>query len=570
MIGVTVAAGWWVSDGPDGLLPMGLVALLTSASIAWARVDSRFGSLLGVAALLGFAVGFQWIGPAINAPLVIPGPMGLEAPTVIDLPTVAGPAAAYVLLGLSLAGWVTALARPFRVWSLHVTEPPLWPSKGNGTLIRPSEDGCVIGITQRDQWWRQTTECILSRPELAVHGIILGGSGFGKTHLLKVMLAGGLLSWSAGIFIDPKADPELANFVEGCAPGRVLRWTLGGAQRWNMLSRGTPAELRDKVMTLFEWTEPHYKAVSSEYLFKVFTTIRASGEAGTADLRRVLRLLQPDALAALAKNHLDADEFAQMGAYLRSLDKSALSGISGLRSKIAEFVEADEADSLCAGPGALDILEEIRAGHILFITMDCNRYPQLARTVGGALLVDVRMALSDLLREGYSGDRGCWLIVDEVHRLDLEKIELIFDTARGSGVTVFVATQSLSNLKRVRPEFQAALLDSANVKIIFRQTDPDGVNTLASVIGTRADTKRTRQIRAGRATDMGSEREVEEFVVHPNEFKRLRRGEAVVVVGMPKRRVERVTIAGLPSKETGLAAGWRAALIRVTQQRVDS
>lgn len=79
----------------------------------------------------------------------------------------------------------------------------------------------------------------------------------------------------------------------------------------------------------------------------------------------------------------------------------------------------------------------------------------------------------------------------------------------------------------------------------------------AQMAGTEAAWELTRQIRtpfsAGAGASRGTRREVERFVVHPNEMKRLQTGQAVLLTKTPSARVTRVRVS--PLRSAGMVTG---------------
>ncbi|HND86618.1 MAG TPA: TraM recognition domain-containing protein, partial [Pseudobdellovibrionaceae bacterium] len=80
-----------------------------------------------------------------------------------------------------------------------------------------------------------------------------------------------------------------------------------------------------------------------------------------------------------------------------------------------------------------------------------------------------------------------------------------------------------------------SILTNANLKIFMRGNDPDSAEYFSKVIGTLTSTKTTeRQTKSLFGVNKSGEmsaRDVEEFAIHPNIFKRdLGVGEAIMIV----------------------------------------
>ncbi|MFQ5469926.1 MAG: hypothetical protein ACE5EH_06405 [Gammaproteobacteria bacterium] len=72
-------------------------------------------------------------------------------------------------------------------------------------------------------------------------------------------------------------------------------------------------------------------------------------------------------------------------------------------------------------------------------------------------------------------------------------------------------------------------MNSTNNYIIQRQNNPGDAEILSSVIGTQKSADYTIQIGQGGSTGLGTVRRTHEYMVHPDELKRLGMGEAIIV-----------------------------------------
>jgi type IV secretory pathway TraG/TraD family ATPase VirD4 len=77
------------------------------------------------------------------------------------------------------------------------------------------------------------------------------------------------------------------------------------------------------------------------------------------------------------------------------------------------------------------------------------------------------------------------------------------------------------------------MLGNTAIKIAHRQDVPSSAQTIAQMAGTERAWEETEQIGGtllnGYPSNRGTRREVEQFVVHPNEIKSLRTGDAVLI-----------------------------------------
>jgi type IV secretory pathway TraG/TraD family ATPase VirD4 len=102
-------------------------------------------------------------------------------------------------------------------------------------------------------------------------------------------------------------------------------------------------------------------------------------------------------------------------------------------------------------------------------------------------------------------------------------------------VGIVFAHQALGDIKTLGDAIANSILTNANLKVFMRGNDPDSTEYFSKVIGTAKTVKYTERTKTGifskENTGDASAREVEEFIIHPNKFKKeLGVGEAMMVI----------------------------------------
>ena len=95
----------------------------------------------------------------------------------------------------------------------------------------------------------------------------------------------------------------------------------------------------------------------------------------------------------------------------------------------------------------------------------------------------------------------------------------------------------MGDLTKVSDDFSNSVLTNTNTKVVFRCPDPDTAEYFGKAFGTetiRYVTEQTEsKVLGDPRTGMGSLREVEKFIVHPEEIKKFPRGTGVISVATP-------------------------------------
>ncbi|USP56441.1 hypothetical protein J2N67_006690 (plasmid) [Bacillus thuringiensis] len=144
-------------------------------------------------------------------------------------------------------------------------------------------------------------EITLTPDVLKKHIGLVGTTGSGKTITIKTFLEYAILKKQAGIFIDAKGDMKLAEEIRKFAEKHKRPFyhfnTDGVGMHYNPLAVGTPTELTDKILTLSDWSEEHYKLSSQEFLQYLFRVFEARNVKAT--LTSVSQYCDADALIGL-------------------------------------------------------------------------------------------------------------------------------------------------------------------------------------------------------------------------------------------------------------------------------
>lgn len=109
------------------------------------------------------------------------------------------------------------------------------------------------------------------------HMFAVATTGGGKTVIIGANVENALRQNKPIIFMDGKGERKsMLEFKELCEKHgrRVHMFTDVDELSFNFLRHGSPTQLRDKVMNLFEWSEPFYKTNCSRYLQLVFRMLR--------------------------------------------------------------------------------------------------------------------------------------------------------------------------------------------------------------------------------------------------------------------------------------------------------
>ena len=434
---------------------------------------------------------------------------------LILVPTTVTLAAVAAMLAVSAARGVRLLARR---WSSRGPEPEI-----------------VLGVDKRGRLVR------LGDDELSAHGLILGASGAGKTTTLLTILTDQISRGRPVVAIDMKGSPafgrELA--AAAAAAGRPIKvWTIDGGAHWNPLAYGNATELKDKLIGTERFTEPHYQRAAERYIQTALQVLARVHPGRAPTLQEVVALMDPRRLAT-ALRHLDRSDRERVQDYLAGLTHDQHSAIRGLQTRLAVLTESHTGPHLApsADPGApaIDLRASLSGPEVVVFSLNSSRYGKLAAQIGTLAVQDLVAASGDRLLEPSRGRPLAQAVIgiDEFSGLGSDHVAALLSRGRESGMPVLVATQELADLDRASAGLRDLVLGVTAVKIVHRQEVPSSALTIAQIAGTEEVWEETRQIGGGllggHNVGRGTRRAGERYIVHPNEIKSLRTGEAVVI-----------------------------------------
>ena len=437
----------------------------------------------------------------------------------------------------------------------------------------------------------------LDADALRTHGVVIGPTGVGKTQALERVIYGFTGAPAArdlhlpAVVIDMKADPGLAATLAAIATQTGRRFhhvTVDAAgSTYNPIAGLTADEAADALYeTLFAADKSlnmHYATLSRRLLQQACRVCidladarvaRVGGGTWTIGLADVAELLSIKTLRSVAP-FVSPSVAASLTRYLNDLDASKNEGdVGDVRDRVAVIVDTAAGDILDATGFTME--SAIRAGDIVCLSLDAAGAPQTARTIGTLAVQDLCATFGRLARDGWGKNHMCPVILDEFSALGTPRVADLYARARSAGGAVLLATQDLdADLEAVSPQFAASVRTNANVWLVLRQTRGEAADAIARDIGSRLAWKETLQIEDDwdalggmhAASGVGSLREVDEFILHPNDIKSLPQGGAYLVVKVPSgtinaaeadTRIERVHINAITDEEVTALPATRA------------
>lgn len=430
----------------------------------------------------------------------------------------------------------------------------------------------------------------LDKQELNYHMFAVGGTGTGKTTLLAAVMEGALRNDKPIIFVDGKGERKaMQEFKDFCqAYGKkVYIFSEYENFTYNPLKHGTVTEIRDKIMNLFEWSEPYYKNFSSRYLQLI---VKLIDEAGlTRDLETVYKLTSAALVEEVFKNNLqtkeirseiteEIEEAEEEAAVSQEEDMLASLGIeeqppaskktktvtrievkevsflkeglqklrdtlskdfsdeeterclTGLRNQLGELLESDLGHLFKDSDKEIDLQKITDEGNVAIFSISGSRYRDYIKKLGKMVVLDVNSLVA--YRQAV-GKKSILAIYDEFSAYGNAEIVDIVNKARSAGFECIISTQALADIDSIDPTLTSRILSNCNTFASGRVNESIDAERIANHFGTFSDNEITLQVEKKHnlrkvESEKGTVREVDRFKVHPNELKNLQIGEVFI------------------------------------------
>jgi conjugal transfer pilus assembly protein TraD len=382
--------------------------------------------------------------------------------------------------------------------------------------------GTILGIDQ------QTGHYVpLADKDANLHTLAIGTTGSGKTTGIANIIESAIVRRHPLFYVDGKGDLELAKRVRRFALEQGIPFYLfsmvGESLKYNPIAFGGFTSKKDRIVELRHWSEDHYRKIAEGYLQTVFKILSQANM--TLDLHSLAKHLAPKSLYQLARQLCNSS-------LVKDIEKleEKKRDISSLIAEI-ENIAASEIGHLfdCSSGTVITLDKAFSEKAVVYFCLQPLAFPAYAETLGKLIINDIKSLLAALLTQPEK--IKLYTIFDEFSIFSGDQIINLVNQGRGAGVHAVLSTQSLSDILRKGDEaLLGQILNNTNNYIIQRQNNPNDAEVLANLIGTESVFEVTAQLSAEQgSTGLGSVKQTREFIIHPDEIKRLTLGQAIFV-----------------------------------------
>lgn len=402
-------------------------------------------------------------------------------------------------------------------------------------VIAKEEDSVFCGITDegKDVW--------IKPQQRTMHTQIIGTTNAGKTESVIIPWAVNDIFAGRGlILIDGKADNSLLDklWSYSVKAGRsedFRLFSLGRrdiSQQFNPLLGGTAEEVTERVFNSFDFDNPYYRSLQYEVMSQVMRIFENSGTVPS--FQRLYQVINEPALLKKLKLQKPDRGLEDWILWYESLSlKDRETRTSGLLSSIGHFAFGVNAELFNPNEEGITLDAALKENKILYFQLPVLLSPFLGKATGKLVLQSLQAAIANRHRGGERKFFGVYL--DDFSEYLYPGFVSILNKSRSANIGVVFAHQALGDIQTLGEPVANSILTNSNLKVFMRGNTPDSAEYFSKVIGTKSSIKFTERQKKGKfgiekSGDV-SARDVEEFLIHPNTFKRdLGVGEAIMII----------------------------------------
>lgn len=358
----------------------------------------------------------------------------------------------------------------------------------------------------------------LDRKDLVRHIHTIGGTGSGKTTGVCQPVEKQLIDFGFGmVIVDDKGDIEGAKTVyKFCQDaGReddFLLFATGMPEKsstYNPLLIGNSTQLKDKIVGSIQWSEIHYKRECENALQILFDEYFSYHKTITLQILNDILINPPPYMKRF-----------------RQFFSQHKKNILGIQDEISLLIN-NPFGHLFNGD-EINLMEAYQNKKVIYFSINLAVYQETGRRLGRLITGDLN-ALNGIL-QSQSYRQPFFILIDEFQ--EFSTLEFATTLAQGRSVEfmILIAHQSIGDLRAISDYYPQKVMTNTNTRLILPTTDPEIAQMVADEIGTEAIIKQTKQVDNETYTGLGSVRDKEQYIIHPQRVKNLKIGYAVYIL----------------------------------------
>ena len=384
---------------------------------------------------------------------------------------------------------------------------------------------------------------------LKYHTEVIGSSGMGKTNIFNYMIQQGIQSGLGMFVFDAKSNYNKHIPYYASKYGRIhdLKYfdlaDIKRSQTYNPDFKDRPDEVFNGLMKSIFYgpvREEYYRDQASDVLSNLtnllFQEVKHVTRMDYQNLisNEIRSFKTIEYLSRKHKETVSGRYFLERWVGMSEKDREL--NLSGLTSKLARFTSREWSPLINTLNPDIQMKDVVEKSQIFLFGTSSLVNQEDSKPVIISALVDLAGVIGRRLIE--KPKKPFFVFLDEFYTAAYPGLNDLISLGREANVCFFLAHHSLGQLAAVSQEFKDDILTNTNHKIVLNITEKDTVDFFAAIFGTKVTKKDVYSYDTRVSQPRGrTEKQDEEFIVHPNYLRGMKRGEAVcriVYVSGPK------------------------------------
>ena len=374
---------------------------------------------------------------------------------------------------------------------------------------------------------------------LKYHTEVIGASGMGKTNIFNHMIEQGIKNGIGMFVFDAKSNynKHIPYFASKYGRLNDLKYfdlaDVRRSQTYNPDFKDRPDEVFNGLMkSLFYGPvkEEYYRDQASDILSNLTTLLyKEFNHVTRMDYQNLIsnEIRSFKTIEYLAKKHentVSGRYFLEKWLHMSEKDREL--NLSGLTSKLSRFTSREWSPLINTLNPDIKMRDVVEKQQIFLFGTSSLVNQEDSKPVIISALVDLASVIGRRLIE--KPEKPFFVFLDEFYTAAYPGLNDLISLGREANVCFFLAHHSLGQLGAVSQEFKDDILTNTNHKIVMNITEKDTVDFFASIFGTKVTKKDVYSYDTRSAQARGrTEKQDEEFIIHPNYLRLMKRGEAV-------------------------------------------
>ncbi len=376
-----------------------------------------------------------------------------------------------------------------------------------------------------------------------MHAQVVGTTNAGKTE--SVILPWAIDDIKSGrgfILIDGKSDRGLLDKIYAYAVKykrskdfRMLSLVNPElSSNINPLKGGSADEVTERIFAAFNFDDEYYKNLQYEVLKQTLYLFEKAGITPTFN-KLIQAITNPVVMQSLQNKTDDKMLSAWVTRFVALSKEDREKRTSGLVNQLGHFTSGETAVLFNADEPQIDIEHVMREGLIVYFQLPVLKTPTLGKATAKLVLQCIQSSVSSRHLDEDKNVPFFGVYLDDFTEYLIPSFVSLLNKSRSANVGVTFAHQAQGDLGALGEDIKNTIQTNSNLKVFMRTNEPETAEYFSRLIGTKDGIKKTERQKAGllgdERTGDGSVRDVEEFIYHPNQFKRfLGTGDGVIVV----------------------------------------